>query len=152
MMKKINVCIACSAGGHLTEVLQLKESWQGKKYFFVSDRRSNALLLSKKEKVYFVEVPRKNPIKLIINFFQALNIFLKEKPDVIISTGADVAIPLILIAKVFGKKIIFIESFARIQSPSLSGKICYPLADLFFVQWKENLKFFPKARFKGAVF
>jgi UDP-N-acetylglucosamine:LPS N-acetylglucosamine transferase len=148
----LKICIAASAGGHLTEALQLSEAWKGKKHYFVSDSRSNAESLAKKEKVYFVEVPRRNPLKLLKNFFQSLKIFLKEKPDFVISTGADAAIPTCLIAKAFGKKIVFLESFCRIKEPSLSGKIMYGIADLFLVQWKENLGFFPKAKFFGSVF
>jgi len=147
----MKVCIACSAGGHLTEAMQLQKAWSERKHFFVSDKRSNALELSKKSRVYFVECPRRNPLKLFANFFQSLKVFLKEKPDIVISTGADTAIATCLIAKAFGKKVIFVESLARISSPSLSGKIMYPIADLFFVQWRQNLKFFPKAVFAGSV-
>ena len=135
----------------MTEALQLAEAWKGKNHFFVSDARSNALDLSKNEKFYFIEVPRRNPLKFLKNFFQSLKIFLKEKPDFVISTGADTAIPTCIIAKAFGKKLVFIESLARISSPSLSGRIMYGIADLFFVQWKQNLKFFPKAIFAGSV-
>ena len=148
----MKICLACSAGGHLTELLQLEDSWKRKEHFFVSDNRSNALDLAKKEKVHFVTCPRRNPLKLVLNFFQSTSVFLKERPDVVVSTGADTAIPTCLIAKLFGKKVVFIESFCRIEGPSLSGKIMYRIADLFLVQWKENLKFFPKAEYAGSVF
>lgn len=148
----MKICLAASAGGHLTELLQLSESWNGFDVFFVSDRRLNALQLSKREKMYFVSCPRRNPFKFLLNLVQSFKIFLREKPSVVVSTGADTAIGICLVAKLFGKKVIFIESFCRIHSPSLSGKIMYPLADEFFVQWKENLSFFPKARYAGSVF
>ncbi len=102
--------------------------------------------------MYYVAVPRRNPLNLLVNFFQAFSIFLREKPDVVISTGADVSVPLMLIAKLFLRKVVFIESFCRVKTPSLSGKIMYPLADLFLVQWVENLEFFPRAEFSGSVF
>lgn len=148
----MKICLACSAGGHLTELIQLEKAWLGKDYFFVSDFRGNAIELAKKEKVFFVECPRRNPLKLAKNFFQGLKIFLRENPDAVVSTGADTAIPICLIAKLFGKKIVFIESFCRVKEASVSGKIMYPIADLFLVQWKENLEFFPKAVFRGSVF
>lgn len=148
----MKVCIACSAGGHLTEALQLKEAWKGISHYFVTDRRENAIGLSKGERVLFVEVPRRNPLKLLKNAFQSLRVFLAERPDVVVSTGADVAIPTCLIAKAFGSKIVFIESFCRISEPSFSGRIMYYFADLFLVQWKENLKFFPNAKYYGSVF
>jgi UDP-N-acetylglucosamine:LPS N-acetylglucosamine transferase len=148
----MRVCLACSAGGHLTELLQLRDAWHGHEHFYVSDRRTNAIELSKKEKVYFVICPRRNPIKLLINFIQSFLVFMKEKPNVVISTGADTAIPICLIAKLFRKKVVFIESFCRIKEPSLSARIMYRFADLFLVQWPENKKFFPKAEFVGSVF
>ncbi len=146
------VCIACSASGHLTETLQLKMAWKGLAHYFVSDRRQNALDLAKKEKVYFVDVPRRNPARLAKNFIQSLRIFLKEKPDFVISLGADVAMPTCLIAKLFGKKVVFVESFCRVREPSASGRIMYRAADLFLVQWKENKEFFPRAEHAGSVF
>lgn len=148
----MKICLACSAGGHLTELLQLEGAWQGKRHYFVSDARSNAIALQKREKVYFVSCPRRNPLKFVLNFFQSLGIFLREKPDIVISTGADTAIATCLIAKLFRRKVIFIESFCRVKEPSLSGKVMYRLADLFLVQWKENLRFFPKAEYAGSVF
>ena len=148
----MKICLAASAGGHLTELLQYEKAWENKEHFFVSDKRINAIDLAKKEKMYFVICPRRNPLKLIANLFQSLRIFLKEKPDVTITTGADTAIPLCIIAKLFGKKIIFIEMFCVINKPSLSGRIMNSLADLFLVQWEENLKFYKKAEFLGSVF
>ena len=148
----MKICLACSAGGHLTELLQLKAAWQNYKRFYVSDMRSNALSLRKKEKVYFVVCPRRNPVKLLANFFQSFYVFLKERPSVVISTGADTAIPFCLIAKFFRRKVVFIESFCRIKEPSLSARIMYRFADLFLVQWPENKQFFPKAEFSGSVF
>ena len=136
----------------MTELLQLEEAWKGKTHFFVSDYRGNAIELAKKENVFFAECPRRDPLKLAKNFFQSMKIFLREKPDIVISTGADTAIPFCMIAKLFGKKIVFIESFCRIKEPSVSGRIMYKISDLFLVQWKENLKFFPKAKFAGSVF
>jgi len=146
------VCLACSAGGHLTELLQIQEAWKGLSHYFVSDERLNAIDLAKKEKVFFVACPRRNPGLLALNFFQSIGIFLRENPDFVVSTGADTAIPTCLIAKLFGKKVVFIESFCRVKEPSLSGKVMYKTADLFLVQWKENKKFFPKAEFAGSVF
>ncbi|MDO8627027.1 MAG: PssD/Cps14F family polysaccharide biosynthesis glycosyltransferase [Candidatus Diapherotrites archaeon] len=150
--KKIKICIASSAGGHLTEILQLKNLYSKYEHFYLSDYRTNAIDLSKKEKMYFVTCPRRNPLKLIASFFQSLQIFFHEQPDIVLSTGADTAFSICLITKLFRKKLIFIESFARIEEPSLSGKIFYPISDLFFIQWRENKKFFPNAIYAGPVF
>ena len=127
-------------------------AFRKREYFFVTDRRIDSEELAKKERVFFVECPRRNPLKLAKSFFQSLKIFLREKPDVVVSTGADTAFSVCVLAKFFGKKLVFIESFCRIREPSLSGKIFYRLADVFLVQWRENLKFFPKAKYWGGVF
>ena len=136
----------------MTELLQLEESWKGKLHYFISDKRGNAVELAAREKVYYAKCPRRNPISFVVNFFQSLGVFLRERPNVVISTGADTAISTCLIAKLFRRRVVFIESFCRIKGPSLSGRIMYRLADLFLVQWEENLKFFPKAEFAGSVF
>jgi len=145
--KKIKICLACSAGGHLTELMQLKNLWKKRKHYWVSDSRSNAVELEKKEKVYFVAVPAKNPLKLAKTTLESLAIFLTENPDIVISTGADVAVPTCLIAKALGKKVIYIESFAAVFKPSESGKIMSRKADLFFYQWKQLAKFYPNGKY-----
>lgn len=136
----------------MTELLQLEKAWLGKPHYFVSDKRLNAIDLAKKEKVFFVSCPRRNPIKLAINFVQSLWLFIWKRPSIVISTGADTAIPTCLIASFLGKKVVFIESFCRIKEPSLSGKIMYKHSGLFLVQWPENKKFFSKAEYVGSVF
>lgn len=151
-MSAKKVCLACSAGGHLTELMQLEQAWGRRPHFFVSDKRLNAVELAKREKVYFLACPRRNPLKLLLNTLQSLGLYLRERPDVVISTGADTAIPFCVIARVLGSKVAFIESFCRIRGGSLSGKIMYRLADLFLVQWLVNKKFFPKAEYAGSVF
>lgn len=151
-MFMMKVCLACSGGGHLSEIMQLRPFYEKKRHFFLTDRRENSNELAKKEKVFFVKCPRRNPVNFLANCFQSLRIFLKEKPDVVISTGADTAVAFCIIAKFFGKKIVFIESFCRVTEPSLSARIMYPFSDLFFVQWPEMKKFFRKAVFAGGVF
>ena len=86
---------------------------------------------------------------MIYNFFTSLKIFLKERPDFVISTGALATIPMCIIAKIFRKKVIFIESFAKVNSPTLTGKLIYKFADQFYVQWEDMLKVYPKGIYKG---
>lgn len=150
----MKLCLACSAGGHLSEISQLKEYYSRYDHFFITFRRNDSIELAKKERVFFVVDPERNPLLFVINFFQSIKLLLREKPDAVISTGAGTAIAACIIGKVFGKKVVFIESYCRIKEPSFSGKIIYRLnaADLFLVQWKENLKFFPKAKYYGGVF
>ena len=147
----MKICIAASAGGHLTEALQLGEVWKGKNHFFITDKRINGVDLSHKEKVYFIIPARRNYFKFGISFLQSLYIILKERPSVIISTGAEIGYPSLLIGHYLGIKTIYIETLARINSPSLCGKLAYGKVDYFFVQWPEQKKFFPNAKYVGSV-
>ena len=88
----------------------------------------------------------------IADFFRALKILMREKPDAVIATGADVTVPVCYAAKLLGKKVIFSESFCRPYSASISGRLVYPIADLFIIQWKELGKFYPKAVYGGSIF
>jgi UDP-N-acetylglucosamine:LPS N-acetylglucosamine transferase len=150
----MKICIACSAGGHLTEISQIKKSYEKYDYFYVTFKREDSIDLSKKETVYFVNDPGRSIKNLIKCIFQSLKIMFKERPRIIISTGAGVAVPICFLAKFFSKsKIIFIESFCRIYNPSLTGRLIYPISDWFFVQWEELLKKYgDKAVYKGRVF
>ena len=151
--KKPKVCLVCSAGGHLTEMFHLKKCYSKYPHFFITFQRMDTSELSRQEKVYFVTDPGRNPINFLKCVVQSFKMLLKEKPDVVISTGAGVAIPVCYLAKLFfGSKVIFVESFCRIEEPSLSGKLTYPISDLFLVQWPEMLKKYgDKAIYKGAI-
>jgi beta-1,4-N-acetylglucosaminyltransferase len=151
-MKKDKICLVSSSGGHLKEMLQLKRFYSKQDYYFVTLARMDGKSLAKNEKTYFVKCPARNPIKFIINIFQSLKILLKEKPTIIISTGADTALATCYLGKLLGKKIIYIESFCRPTKPSITGKMVYPIADLFIYQWKELAKYYPKGKFGGSIF
>ena len=79
-------------------------------------------------------------------------LFFKFKPDVIVTTGAHTCVAMCYIAKIFRKKVIYIESFANIETKTLTGKLIYPIADKFIVQWKSMLKLYPKAIYEGWIF
>lgn len=151
-MKKIKVALACSAGGHFAELRQLAPFYEKFGHFFVMFRRPDSEHLAQTKTVFFVERPARNPIKTLQCAWQSLQILLREKPDLVVSTGADSAIPICVLAKLLGKKVVFIESFCRIREPSLSGRIMYPFSDLFIYQWKELKRFFPKGKFGGSIF
>ncbi len=150
----MKICIACSAGGHLTEISQIRESYEKYDHFYITFRRENSIELARKEIVYFVEDPGRSVKNLIKCIFQSFKILWKEKPKVIISTGAGVAVPTCFLGKfLFKSKIIFIESFCRIYRPSLTGRTIYAISDLFLVQWEELLKKYgDKTIFRGRVF
>jgi len=151
-MKKIKICLACSAGGHLSELRQLHPFYGRFEHFFVTFQRPDSESLAKKNRVFFVERPARNPLKAIRAFVQSWKILRREKPDLVLSTGADVAVPICLLAKLLGKKVVFVESFCRTKEPSWSGRIMYHYSDLFIYQWKELERFFPKGKFGGSIF
>jgi len=108
--------------------------------------------LLKKERSYFIKDVKRDILSLILNFFQSLLVFLIEKPKITISTGAGVTFFICVLSKLFGGKVIFIESFSRVNYPSLTGRIVYHLSDLFIVQWEFLLKFYKKAVYGGSIF
>jgi UDP-N-acetylglucosamine:LPS N-acetylglucosamine transferase len=150
---RLKLCLACSAGGHLAEMLHLRVCYSKYPHFFITFKKADASDLVKREKVYFVTNPARGFISFIKCAIQSFKILSKEKPDVVISTGAGVALPTCYLAKLlFKSKIIFLESFCRIENPSLSGRLAYPISDLFFVQWPDMLKKYgDKALYKGAI-
>lgn len=87
-----------------------------------------------------------------MNTFKSMRLFFKEKPDVVITTGVLAVVPLCLIAKVFKKRLIYIESFAKVSSPTKTGQILYRLADQFYVQWESMLEFYPNAIYLGGIY
>lgn len=146
-------------GGHLTELLQLKSIFKNYDYMLVTEKHKSTKYLKSryKSKIKYLSTGNKDFIPKYIftlpyNVIKSLIIFLKFKPDVIVTTGAHTCVSMCLIAKLFRKKIIYIESFANIQTKTLTGKIIYPIADLFIVQWKSMLKLYPKAKYEGWIF
>ena len=148
----MRICLTCSPGGHLLQILQLKKVYDKYDHFFLTFKELTTKDLGEKEKVYFIINPKRRPFDTLISFIQTLFIFLKEKPNIIISTGAGVTIPICYLSKLFMRKVIYIESFSRVNDPSFAGKLGYLVADLFIVQWKPLLKFYKKAKYGGSIF
>ena len=151
--KRIKVCLVGSSGGHLTQLYMLKPFWESKDRIWVTFDKEDARSLLEGEKMYPCYYPSNRSIKaLIINSFRAIYILSKERPDLIISTGAAPAIPFFYIGKMMGIRTIYIEIFDRINTPTISGKLCYYVADRFIVQWEEMKQVYPKAINLGSVF
>ena len=92
------------------------------------------------------------PFKFIYNCLKSLIFFIKIQPKYIVTTGTHVAVPMCYLGKLFKRKIIFIETFANSQTKTLSGRLVYPIADLFIVQWEDMLKLYPKAIYGGGIY
>lgn len=156
MKKKYNEAkflIVGSSGGHLTHMYMLKDIWSKHDRVWVTFDKADANSILKDERKYWCHYPtNRNIPNLIKNTFLAIKILRKEKPDVIISSGAAVAIPFFLLGHLFGAKLVYVEVFDRIDKPTVSGKFCYRFADQFIVQWDEQLKVYPKAINLGQIF
>lgn len=146
------ILLTCSAGGHLTEMRQLEPFYAQHPHFFVTFRRGDSESLAQKEKVYFIERPARNPINTIRAFVQAWNIISQEKPRMVVSTGADVTVPVCIVAKLRGIPIVHIESFCRVRTPGLTGKIVAPLAETIIYQWPALRAYYPSGLFGGSIF
>lgn len=148
----MKVCLICSSGGHFFELYCLRSLWHNSDHFWVTFPGSDTQYLLKGKKVYWAYSPTNRSIKnLIRNLVMALGILLKEKPSVIISTGAGVSVPFFYLARILGMKTIYIESMTRINDLSLTGKLVYPVVENFFVQWSELAAKYSRAKFSGQV-
>ena len=150
--KNMKVCLVGSSGGHLTHLYMLKPFWKDKNRFWVTFDKEDAKSLLEGEKVYPCYFPTNRSIKALIkNTKIAWDVLHKEKPDLIISCGAAVAVPFFYIGKMMGAKLVYIEVFDRIDKPTMTGKMVYPIADKFVVQWEEQKKVYPKAVNLGSI-
>lgn len=156
-MKK--VLFISSTGGHLNELMQLEPLFNKYDYHIITEKDKSTLHLKDKfvSKIsYLLYGTRKNPLKyffvFIINFFKSLFLYIKIRPKYIVSTGTHTAVAMCYIGKLFGSKIIFIETFANMNTKTLSGKLIYPISNLFIVQWEEMLKLYPKAIYGGSIY
>lgn len=156
-MKK--VLFISSTGGHLSEMLQLKDMFGKYDYHIITEKtKSNLTLMDKyPNRVNYLVYGTKSHIlsylyKFPYNSFKSLYLYLKIRPNVIITTGAHTCVPMCYIGKLFGSKIIYIETFANIHTKTITGKMIYPIADKFIVQWESMLKLYPKAVLGGWIY
>ena len=155
--KRKKVMFIASLGGHLTQLLQLKPLFEEYDYHIITEKSVITEALKDDYKMSFLVYGARNYLfryifKLTYNCILSLIYFLRERPDVIVTTGAHTSVPMCYIAKLFGKKVIFIESFAKTTTPTISGKLVYPIADLFIVQWETMKKHYPKAVYGGSIY
>lgn len=156
---KERILFIASAGGHLSELLALRPMFSHYESFLLTEKTksSEALCGEFQNRMGFLLYgtmahPFSYPFKLLGNCFISLYYYLKFRPKVVITTGVQSAAPMCCIAKIMGSKVIFIESFANIETKTASGRVIYHFADFFVVQWKSMLKLYPKAKFGGWIY
>lgn len=154
-MAKQKLCLAASAGGHLEEIMNLKKLMEYYRPVLLTEKMKYPAA-TWAEKVYCVpQVNRKEWLcfwKLGYAFFVSLFLLIRERPQVVISIGALATVPICILAKLFGIRLIYIESFARRYEMSETGKLVSRFADVTIVQWKELLKVCPNAVYGGMIY
>jgi len=131
-----SILLVCSPGGHLLQLLTLEPAWRDLRRSWVTLAGADVSHLLDGEQVTFAHGPtNRSLINLVRNLVLAWREIRRRRPDTILSTGAALAVPFFLVAKLLGRRCVYVESLTRISSVSLSGRLVYPLADAFFVQW-----------------
>ncbi len=123
--------------------------------FIITEETSYKTQVNNEKMYYMKQINRKETdffVRMLVNIFRSIKIYQREKPDVVICTGVLAMIPICLISKFGGKKLIYIESFAKVTSATQTGKLLYRFADQFYVQWKPMLEIFPTAIFLGGIY
>lgn len=153
--KKMKICFAASSGGHYEQLMMLRPLMDKYDSFVVTER-TDYDAKAKGEKTYYMhQVNRREKAfiwRMLQNVFFSMKVYWQEKPDLVICTGVLATIPICLISKIMGKKLIYIESFAKVSSPTETGKLLYRYADQFYVQWEPMLQVYPKAIYLGGIY
>lgn len=148
---KVKICLVSSSGGHWEQLRKLQPLIDKYSGFYVTEKTP----FVGKGPYLMVQTDLKDklmPFKMILNAARAVRIWVKERPDIVVTTGTMVAYPFYLLAVLFRKKFVFIETFGRSNEPTVAGKLMQKHADLFFVQWESQKRFYEKARYVGCLY
>ena len=152
--KDIKVCFAASSGGHLEQLLALRSLMERYNSFILTEKTAYDAKLPVRA-YYVLQVNRHESSflpRMAANAATSFKYWFAERPDVIVCTGVLATIPFCLIGHAMGAKLVYIESFAKTDSPTMTGKLLSKRADRFYVQWESMLKVYPGARFVGGVY
>jgi UDP-N-acetylglucosamine:LPS N-acetylglucosamine transferase len=146
------VLLVCSSGGHLLQLLALREAWEPFSRVWVSNDRSDARSQLAEEDALFLPGPASRSLRALLhNTRAAFALIRSRRPRVVITTGADIAVPFAWIGRLYGARVVYVESFTRISRPSLTCRLIRPVASRVYAQWPELLDSLPNARYVGAV-
>lgn len=148
----MRLLLVCNPGGHFSTMLGLKKFWSNHDREWVTYPKFDTEFLKEQEIVHWVTMQEARMLlRAIINFIRALFILSKSRPDVVISTGASLAVPFIFAAKILRIKTVYVESISRSEALSLSGRLVYNIVDELYVQWPNCLARYPKVKYHGIV-
>ncbi len=146
------ICFVSSSGGHWEQLQKLKPLSEKYSGFFVTEKTKFDTPLAK---YFMIQTDLKDKmmiLKMLWNTLYACFIWVKERPDFIITTGTMVAYPFYILSIVFRKKFVFIETFGRANMPTVAGKRMEKHSDLFIVQWETQKKYYKKAIYGGCLY
>lgn len=148
----MKVALVCSSGGHLLQLYRLQPWWEKHERLWVTFRKPDSLSLLAGEEVAWAYHPTtRNLVNMFRNLGLAWRVMLRYRPDLVVSSGAGVAFPFFIIARLLGIKTVYVEVYDRIDLPTLTGKLCYPLSNLFLLQWEEQRRFYPRGQVIGRL-
>ena len=153
-LSKAKVCIPTSSGGHLTHMRMLMPVLdEAADRFWVTFDKEDANTALEGERVYHCHFPTNRNVKNAVrNTLLAIKVLRKERPDLVVSSGAAVAVPFFLVGKLLGAKTVYVEVFDRVGAPTLTGKLVRRVTDLFVVQWPETEAVYPGSVNLGPIF
>lgn len=152
MKKNRRICLVASAGGHLSQLLKLAECWDGYELFCITTSELLRQNFPREGGVYVVgECNRQRPLRVIKVLLRCIRIVFREKPHIVISTGAAVGCITCFLAKLLRAKVIWIDSIANVERISLSGRMVRYIADLFLVQWPDLASQYKSVEYVGEV-
>jgi UDP-N-acetylglucosamine:LPS N-acetylglucosamine transferase len=141
-----------SSGGHLAQLLALKPWWESRERTWVTFATEDAKSRLREERVEWAHFPTtRNLPNLIRNFFLAIVVLRRYRPDVVVSTGAGVAVPFFLLSRVLRIRTVYLEVYDRLDTRTLTGRLCRPLSSLFCVQWEEQARLYKGSRVVGTI-
>lgn len=150
--REMNVLLVCSPGGHLQQMLALKPAWREFDHAWVTLPGADVGYLLADQDITLGHGPtNRSVVNLLRNIGLAWRVIRKERPDAILSTGAGLAVPFFLMGRLLGARLIYVESVTRTETISLSGRLVYPLAHRFFVQWPDAAGNLRRAEYEGGV-
>jgi Oligosaccharide biosynthesis protein Alg14 like len=144
--------LVCSSGGHLLQLYRLKPWWERHRRSWVTFSGPDSESMLEDEDVVWAYHPTtRNVPNLIRNLGLAWTLVRRHRPDVVVSSGAGVALPFFVLGRLFGARTVYVEVYDRIDLPTLSGRLCYPLSSLFLLQWEEQRRFYPRGQLIGRL-
>jgi len=147
-----HVLLVGSSGGHLSQLLELRTWWEQRRRTWVTFDTVDTKSRLDGETVIAAHHPTtRNLANLLRNLVLAVKVVPATRPDLVVSTGAGVAIPFFLVARVLGIRSAYIEVYDRLETPTLTGRVCYRLASDFFVQWPQQRLMYPNAELVGPL-